>query len=139
MADEVVFNFSNGDLFDPLKIEIVGNQAQLVLNGSYPTDNPTITSFNTIPVATLKMANLILFQEGNNVEKPTGTDIRYVIKDSDIFRWYDGSKWTKTDGNTFAETNTSQEIDAQRTTMTIITGFQIVAFLNSDGSATPKL
>jgi len=139
MADEVVFNFSNGDLFDPLKIEIVGNQAQLVLNGSYPTDNPTITSFNTIPVATLKMANLILFQEGSNVEKPTGTDIRYVIKDSDTFRWYDGSKWTTTDGNTFAETNTAQEIDAQRTTLTIITGFQIVAFLNSDGSATPKL
>ena len=139
MTNVVEFKFSNGDIFDPAKIEIVGGQAQLVLSGTYPTDNPTITSFNTIPVSVLKMSSLSLFKEGSDVEKPSGTDIKYVVKDGGVFRYHDGNDWALTDGMTYSESNTASEIDLNRLTLTITDGFQIVAFLNSDGSATPKL
>lgn len=125
--------FSDNDIFDGNKIEVVNGRAQLKLVlGLYPTDNPTIETAVALNVETI---GGFLPTE----TKPAGTEIEYALRDGDDLKYWDGDDFVISDG-IYAQANLGTEIDDNRQKITFTNGMKIVCFLHSDdGSATPIL
>ena len=126
--------FDANDTFSATKIEIVNSQAQLKLDGTYPTDNPTITKATVINLNTL---------EGffENATKPSGTEVKYILKDGSTDKYFNTTTetWVESDG-TYTQSNTAVEIDNNRRSFRSEGAISLVTFLHSDdGSATPAV
>jgi hypothetical protein len=124
-------SFSETDIFDPDKIEVVGGKAQLVLDGTYPTDNPTIQKQQVF-----NFKDMLAFEE--NATKPTGTEIKYIFKDGDDLIYWDGSNFVPSDG-TYLQANLASDIDSSLSLLSFDNPVALIVFLNSDGSATPVI
>lgn len=131
----------NGEIYGQFRVSFTDSNTQSsvdTLTASltaqiYPTDNPTI-----IPTTSITMEELINYTATTN---QAGSDIvKYTLKKGNSFYYYNGSAWVVAD-DTYVQTNTLAEIQANVTTFTTVgITFKWKAFLHSDdGSTTPDI
>ena len=97
----------------------------------YTTSNPTITT-----QASYNFKDILNFIE--DATKPTGTEIKYILQDGLILKYWDGNNFVVSDG-TYAQSNTATEIQNSKSLITFKNKVKLIIFLNSNGRATPIL
>lgn len=134
------FDISSLYTYDSTKISVEDGEAKLKREIDpccpYPTDNSTISRIDactfSVPAIDFKIEETI----------PAKTNIKYILSGNDglTWRYWNGTVWTFSD-ETYAKSNTSQEIKDNLSTLPFTSGtFTWKAFLHSDdGTVTPIL
>jgi hypothetical protein len=89
----------------------------------YSTDSPSIRTASGIAAQSIQG----FFPDENT---PVDTQVTYIIKDGAIDKWFDGEKWTNSDG-TVAQSNSGLTIDQNRVGLNLVNPFTITAFLGT--------
>ncbi len=114
-------------------VEVDSGKAQLVLDGTYPTDNPTIKNATVLNCQGITSFAATITAAGSDA-------IKFTIEIDGTEYYWDGAAWSTSSG--YAQSNTAADINTNISSITYGTGVAIrfVAYLHSDdGSTTPSL
>ena len=103
-------------------------------NGQFPysTSNPII-----YPKSSIRTDEIISLSETST--KPSGTDIKYIIKVTDTDYYWNGSNWAQSDGS-YSQSNTINEINNNLSNFPgNPSEVYVKAMLHSDGFDSPEL
>lgn len=97
----------------------------------FPQDNPPFQAVSAVNMS--KIVSLIF-----STDKPSGTDIRFVIRISGIDYWFDGAEWLPSSGYSESNDNVSESQFALLDFNGLSAAF-VKIYFHSDGLATPTL